>query len=143
MATPKSSLRHRSTVMLFHFIGSLILAWINKLAFIEGFKWATLLSALSNLFIFATFEFSIRRRLIIGGEHLPLVKVVPVSVAFCGFVIFNNFSLDYNDPGVYELTKVLVTPAILLVQNLLYSIAVPPDQGLTLFAMVIGMVLAT
>ncbi|KAF4683605.1 hypothetical protein FOZ63_015261 [Perkinsus olseni] len=143
MATPKSSLRYRSTVMLIHYIGSLSLAWINKLAFIEGFKWASLLTALSNLFIFATFELAIRRRLIIGGEPLPLVKVLPISVAFCGFVIFNNFSLDYNDPGVYELTKVLVTPAILLVQNLLYSIAVPPGQGLTLFAMVVGMVLAT
>ncbi|KAF4660006.1 hypothetical protein FOL46_006355 [Perkinsus olseni] len=143
MATPNSSLRYRSTVILIHCSGSLILAWINKLAFIEGFKWATLLTILSNLFIFATFEFAIRRRLIIGGEPLPLVEVFPVSVAFCGFVIFNNFSLDYNDPGVYELTKILVTPAILLVQNLLYSTAVPPDQGLTLFAMVIGMVLET
>lgn len=128
--------------MLLHYSCSLLVAWVNKLAFLEGFKWTTLLTVVSNLFIFFTFEFASRKG-IIRGESLPFHKALPVSLAFCGFVVFNSLSLGSNDSGVYEMSKVLVTPAILIMQSLLYTIAIPSGQGIALFSMVIGMTLAT
>lgn len=33
---------------------------------------------------------------------IPMAKIAPLSLAFCGFVIFNNLSLQYNPVGVYQ-----------------------------------------
>ncbi len=48
---------------------------------------------------------------------IPARKVAPMCAAFCGFVVFNNLSLQYNPVGVYQLLKVLTTPVIVVLQK--------------------------
>lgn len=52
----------------------------------------------------------------------PLKDVLPLSLTFTGFVVFNNLSLQYNSLGTYQLFKVLTTPAIVLIQIVAFAV---------------------
>jgi solute carrier family 35 protein E3 len=57
-------------------------------------------------------------------EPKPLrhFDVFPITLAFRGFVIFDNLSLQYNSVGAYQLMKVMTTPVIVVLQYLLYGV---------------------
>ena len=48
-------------------------------------------------------------------KSVPIIKVLPLSIAFCAFVVFTNLSLEYNTIGTYQLFKVLTTPVVALI----------------------------
>ena len=50
-----------------------------------------------------------------------MVKVVPLSLAFCGFVVFTNLSLQNNTVGTYQLVKALTTPTIVAIHTVFYN----------------------
>ena len=50
-----------------------------------------------------------------------MVKVVPLSLAFCGFVVFTNLSLQNNTVGTYQLAKALTTPTIVAIHTVFYN----------------------
>ena len=54
-------------------------------------------------------------------RRLSVVKVVPLSLTFCGFVVFTNLSLQNNTVGTYQLAKALTTPAIVLIHTVFYN----------------------
>nr|CAB3266243.1 solute carrier family 35 member E3 [Phallusia mammillata] len=54
-------------------------------------------------------------------KKLPVSQIIPLSVTFCGFVVFTNLSLQSNTVGTYQLAKVLTTPVIILIQTNFYS----------------------
>lgn len=54
-------------------------------------------------------------------KSLPILQVLPLSVTFCGFVVFTNLSLQQNTVGTYQLFKVLTTPVIIGVQSYAYG----------------------
>jgi len=45
------------------------------------------------------------------------MDVLPITVCFCAFVVFNNLSLQYNSVGFYQLMKVLTTPIVVVLQK--------------------------
>lgn len=69
--------------------------------------------------------------------------MVYISLAFCGFVGFNNLSLQYNPVGVYQLMKVLTTPVITLLQFVLYRTTVPRWELISLLPICVGVAIAT
>lgn len=54
-------------------------------------------------------------------KRLSVVKVVPLSLAFCGFVVFTNLSLQNNTVGTYQLAKALTTPTIVAIHTVFYN----------------------
>eukprot|EP01012_Entosiphon_sulcatum_P018854 TRINITY_DN23653_c0_g1_i1.p1 TRINITY_DN23653_c0_g1~~TRINITY_DN23653_c0_g1_i1.p1 ORF type:complete len:305 (+),score=74.62 TRINITY_DN23653_c0_g1_i1:426-1340(+) len=54
-------------------------------------------------------------------RRLPLFEVLKISVAFCGYVLFQNLSLAYNSIGFYQIMKIANTPTILLLERLLFG----------------------
>lgn len=54
-------------------------------------------------------------------RSLQLQSVLPLSIAFCGFVVLANLSLQWNTVGTYQLIKVLTTPCIMLIQTSYYG----------------------
>lgn len=54
-------------------------------------------------------------------KKLPLLKMVPLSLSFCGFVVFTNLSLQNNTVGTYQLAKALTTPTIIGIHTLFYN----------------------
>ena len=78
-------------------------------------------------------------------EHKQLnhLDVLPITLAFCGFVVFNNLSLQYNSVGFYQLMKVMTTPVIVILQYLVYGVKEDTRLILALVPVLIGVILAT
>jgi solute carrier family 35 protein E3 len=76
-------------------------------------------------------------------KFIPLKKVLPISLAFCGFVVFNNLSLEHNLVGVYQLWKVMTTPVIPVIQFLFYGVKFTLVEVLALVPVCVGVILAT
>jgi len=67
-----------------------------------------------------------------------LIKVLPLSIAFCAFVVFTNLSLEYNTIGTYQLFKVLTTPVVALISWQYYKTKYSRQVIITLIPVVIG-----
>jgi solute carrier family 35 protein E3 len=76
-------------------------------------------------------------------KFIPLRKVMPISLAFCGFVVFINLSLEHNHVGVYQLWKVMTTPMIPVIQMLIYGVKISSIELIALVPVCIGFITAT
>lgn len=54
-------------------------------------------------------------------KSVPIFKMVPLALTFCGFVVFTNLSLESNTVGTYQLIKMLTTPCIMVIQTMFYT----------------------
>jgi solute carrier family 35 protein E3 len=52
---------------------------------------------------------------ILQVKKLPWQKTAPVACAYVGFVIFNNLSIQVNTVGFYQISKIMITPVVVLV----------------------------
>jgi solute carrier family 35 protein E3 len=71
-------------------------------------------------------------------KSVPIIKVLPLSIAFCAFVVFTNLSLEYNTIGTYQLFKVLTTPVVALISWQYYKTKYSRMVILTLMPVVVG-----
>jgi solute carrier family 35 protein E3 len=130
--------------MSLNFFSSVAIIWANKLAYKAGFRFATTLTVIHFIFTFFGLRvMSSDRFRMFSWKRLSILSVVPISLAFCGFVVFNNLSLQFNAIGTYQLLKVMTTPAIVLIQYVCYQTRLPLNQILALVPVCIGVVLAT
>lgn len=58
---------------------------------------------------------------IFAPKKIPLREMIPLSLSFCGFVVFTNLSLQNNTVGTYQVAKVMTTPAILFIHTIFYG----------------------
>ena len=54
-------------------------------------------------------------------KSLPVLQMLPLSLTFCGFVVFTNLSLQSNTVGTYQLAKTMTTPCIIIIQTYFYA----------------------
>jgi solute carrier family 35 protein E3 len=71
-------------------------------------------------------------------KSVALIKVLPLSIAYCAFVVFTNLSLEYNTIGTYQLFKVLTTPVVALISWQYYRTQYSRMVILTLIPVVVG-----
>lgn len=129
--------------MAFNFLSSVGIINLNKMVFKEyAFNYPTFLTGLHFIITFAGLivcnmagMFQIKR--------VPLVQIIPLSLTFTGFVIFNNLSLQLNSLGFYQLMKVLTTPSIVVIQLLAFSVPLHNKLKLALMPICIGVCMAT
>jgi len=76
-------------------------------------------------------------------KSVPISGVLPLSIAFCGFIVFNNLSLQYNTIGIYQVTKVLTTPVIVLIHMTFYGKWLSLGEIVALILVCAGVVIAT
>jgi solute carrier family 35 protein E3 len=130
--------------MALNFFTSVAIIWTNKLAYISGFVFATTLTVIHFLFTFwGLFIASNARFRLFERKRIPILHVMPISLAFCGFVVFNNLSLQHNPVGTYQLLKVLTTPTIVLIQYICYDTRLPTIQIISLVPVCVGVIIAT
>ena len=67
-----------------------------------------------------------------------IIKILPLSIAYCAFVVFTNLSLEHNTIGTYQLFKVLTTPVVALISWQYYKIKYSSMVISTLIPVVIG-----
>ncbi|ELU12275.1 hypothetical protein CAPTEDRAFT_114690 [Capitella teleta] len=73
-------------------------------------------------FIFTTIGMVICKMLgIFTPKSLPIGKMIPISLTFCGFVVLTNLSLQTNSVGTYQLIKTMTTPCIIALQTVFYK----------------------
>jgi len=73
-------------------------------------------------FIFTTIGLLVcQQARIFHKKSLPVTKMLPLSLTFCGFVVFTNLSLQNNTVGTYQLAKTLTTPGIIAIQTYFYD----------------------
>lgn len=133
--------RMTAASMFLNFWSGVTIIWANKLAYLSGFRWALLLTclhfAVTYLGLEVSASFGMFERI-----KVPIREVIPISAVFCGFVIFNNLSLQHNDVGLYQLLKVLTTPFIVSVEYTVYNKRFPVTHLLALSIICIGVILA-
>lgn len=54
-------------------------------------------------------------------KRLPIAKMIPLSLTFCGFVVFTNLSLQFNTVGTYQMIKFMTTPCVMLISYAFYK----------------------
>lgn len=76
-------------------------------------------------------------------KTLPIIKMLPLAVTFCGFVVFTNLSLGHNTVGTYQIIKTLTMPTIMVIQYLWYNKTFSFKIKLTLVPLTLGVYLTT
>lgn len=101
-------------------LSSISIVFLNKWIYVHhGFPNMTL-TCIHFLVTFLGLQICVSLN-VFKPKQLPLIKMVPLSLAFCGFVVFTNLSLQSNTVGTYQLAKVLTTPVIILIHTTLYN----------------------
>lgn len=78
----------------------------NKLVFSHfKFQFGTLLTVIHFAFTSACLEMMKYCGIIERKSGVSWWKIVPLSAAFCGFVVLTNLSLQYNSVGFYQVNQ--------------------------------------
>lgn len=108
--------------LLLNVVSSVGVIFINKrLVFINaGYHFGTVLTIIHFVVTFlGCLMFAYAKFFEI--KTLGVMKVMPISLAFCGYVVFNNLSLLTNSVSVYQTSKILCTPVIVAIEYVAYK----------------------
>ncbi|CAF0839610.1 unnamed protein product [Brachionus calyciflorus] len=73
-------------------------------------------------------------------EKIPVFKMIPMSVSFCGFVALTNYSLEFNSIGTYQCLKSLTTPGVMIISYYFYNHQYSNNVILSVVPVLIGVV---
>lgn len=108
--------------LMINIISSVGIIFINKqLVFARaGFKFGC---ALTIIHFIATYVacWAVTRAQLSDRKYLRWRSVLPLALAFCGYVVFNNLSLLYNSVTVYQISKIFCTPVIVFLEHRKYK----------------------
>ncbi|CAM9423648.1 unnamed protein product, partial [Scytosiphon promiscuus] len=131
--------------MALNFCSAVGIVVVNKALFrrSEGVGLATSLTALH----FAFTALGVRVCRVAGMYRVKPLKqtqasVLPITVAFCAFVSFNNLSLQFNGVSFYQLMKILTTPAVVVLQLVIFQVVLPFKLLVTLVPICAGVALS-
>lgn len=72
-----------------------------------------------------------------------MAQIMPLAAAFVGYIVFWNLSLQLNSVGFYQLSKILIAPAIIIIEAIWFK-KYPGRLELAAVALLcIGVTLAT
>lgn len=74
-------------------------------------------------------------------KRVSIIKMLPMSVSFCGFVVLTNFSLQYNSIGTYQCLKALTTPIVVLISIYYNKVRYSLKVKLTVLPIIMGIYL--
>ena len=124
--------------MCINFVSSIVIIWANKHIFVHKYMTGTQLTILH--FVVTFFALAVKNKNLPKAD-ISLKSAIPISIAFCGFVVFNNLSLQHNRLGTYQLLKVVTTPCIVAIQYGVYGVEVSRGKALALIC--VGVAIAT
>ena len=129
--------------MLFNFLSSTGIIFTNKyLAKHYNFKFSVLLTACHFVITYIG-VIVCRGAGMYKAKKLNHMEVLPITLAFVGFVVFNNLSLQENSVGFYQLAKVLTTPVIAILQYVGFGIDMDYRLKLAMIPVIFGVILAS
>ena len=128
-----------------NFISAVGIIFVNKIVFKEyGFQYATFLTGCHFVMtFFGLIILSLKPISYFVVRTVNIGEVIPICLAFCGFVIFNNLSLQTNSVGFYQLMKVMTTPVVGIIQFAFYGVTMNNKLIISLIFVVIGVIIVT
>lgn len=130
-------------VLFLNAASSIGIVTANKVVFEYcNFKYGTLLTFIHFIFTWIGLEIS-RRFGLFEYKAVELKKILPLCIAFCGFVVLTNLSLVFNTVGFYQVMKVLTTPLLVIIQTLFYGESFSTPIKLSLGLTCVGVVITT
>jgi solute carrier family 35 protein E3 len=118
-------------VIIVNMISSISIVVINKHIFIS-FGFPNLTLTLVHFLVTYTGLVVCLQLDIFKFKRLPVIKMIPLSLTYCGFVIFTNLSLQHNTVGTYQVIKVLTAPCIMIISYVFYQKKYPIKVQLAL-----------
>lgn len=76
-------------------------------------------------------------------RRVPFLTMLPLCIAMCLNVILPNFSLAFSSVTFYQLARILLTPAVALMNFVLYRARLPRAAVLTLVPVCLGVALVS
>ncbi|KAI8472997.1 MAG: triose-phosphate transporter family-domain-containing protein [Monoraphidium minutum] len=76
-------------------------------------------------------------------KSVPWRRTLPVAAVNVGFVVFNNWSIQLNPLGFYQMSKLAVTPALVAIEWLFYGKAASPRVLAAVAVLIAGIALCT
>ena len=70
-------------------------------------------------------------------------QTTPLAAAFCGYIASQNLSLKFNSVGFFQICKIAITPAVLLLQYALFSTVQSGKVKASIVVVCAGVTLAT
>ena len=71
------------------------------------------------------------------------VQMLPMAAAFVGYIVFWNLSLQLNSVGFYQLSKILIAPAIILIEAVWFKKVPTRLELASVGVLCLGVTLAT
>lgn len=53
-------------------------------------------------------------------RRLPLMRILPLSAAYVGFIVSNNISIQINTVGFYQIMKIAIAPMVIFIEAIWY-----------------------
>lgn len=78
-----------------------------------------------------------------GERGAAWLQVAPLAVAFVGYVVLWNVSLQLNSVGFYQLMKIMTLPAVVLLEYAMLRKRQTPPQLAAVITVCLGVGLAT
>src|SRR3989338_1069850 len=128
--------------LVFNVVSSVGVIFINKRLVFQtaGFHFPTALTIIHFILSFLGC-LAFARSGFFELKSLPLSKVLGISCAFCGYVAFNNLSLLTNSVSVYQISKILVTPVLILLEYITQGKTQSKETFLSLVPVCIGIMI--
>ena len=141
-AAPTSSCRVAFYLAL-NLASSIATVGSNKVVFrTYNFQFGTLLTFIHFIATFLGLEIC-RWFGLFEFKRLSILKVFPLSLCFCGFVVLTNLSLVYNTVGFYQLAKMATTPVLVVMQWTIFGEHISLQTGLSLAVSCVGVTIGT
>ena len=76
-------------------------------------------------------------------KQLPVLQVLPLAAAFVGYIVFWNLSLQINPVGFYQLSKIMITPAVVVLEIFISDKWPTKGEQAAIATLCVGVALAT
>ncbi|CAF3489738.1 unnamed protein product [Rotaria sp. Silwood1] len=129
-------------IFLINFISSILVINLSKWIYVKHHFPNLTLTTISFFISFFLLLLCLQAKLF-TYIRLPILKMIPVSICFGGFIAFSNLSLQYNTVGTYQLIKLQVTPTVMLISWLFFKAHYPIPIFLSFIPVLIGTLIST
>lgn len=108
------------TYGLMNVISASGIVFANKFVFQNyGFKFTTALTWIHTLFTLVGMRVFCRFGMF-ERKQIPTSKLVTLAGAFVAYIVCCNLNLNFNTVGFYQISKIAVAPAVLIIEYILF-----------------------
>lgn len=126
--------------LILNILFSTAIVLLNKWLYIH-IKFPNMTLTMIHFFITFIGLLICHRKDVFDVKYIDIREILFISITFCGFVVLTNLSLGHNTIGTYQVTKMLTTPCVILMEILFYKTHFSNPMKLTLIPIIVGIII--